>query len=546
VLEYIKHTVLPLDGRAAKRIFLRARAYQWSNDKLYKRIHNDDGSITLRTIPHPDERDELVNRIHTELGHLGEKRTIAAMSHTYWWYGMTVDIKRVVASCKVCHRVKVSGGHDQRDMQTVSPDEYGIFHRWGLDHMSDLPTSAAGHKHALVCIDYYSKWIEVIPVKDLSAETTMHAFLLHVIARYGTPAEIITDNGPAFKGEFRDFCRRRLIHQRYITEDVPRSNGLAERAVQTIKNALRKFAAQKHHALDWDTNGLAAILTGYRMTPHAATHHSPARILFALDPVIDAEQHVARMGCVDYSDPDEDRLTAELLKRVQYVRDLSPSVAHNLRTAHEQDCRRFKARRSGLYTPKVHHFYPGDFVWILEQGQKPGGTLGIRARNEVLRVKEVRDSGVLILTNQANQQFEKHMSHCVPCTLPNLLSDTYVGLARPPEDLPCQVCKDHRHWDLMLLCDNCDTGWHTFCLSPPLDSIPTGTWICPDCTRAGVTEASLAAKDQRYVADERSRPNLELPACSRIAKAQRLVDTWHGAAVKHMHKGKARYGRVRF
>jgi hypothetical protein len=37
-----------------------------------------------------------------------------------------------------------------------------------------------------------------------------------------------------------------------------------------------------------------------------------------------------------------------------------------------------------------------------------------------MRVVEVRDSGVLVLTNQAGQRFEKHMEHCTPCMLPNL------------------------------------------------------------------------------------------------------------------------------
>jgi hypothetical protein len=459
---------------------------------------------------------------------------------------MTVDIKRVIASCKACQRTKKSGGHDQREMQTQSPDQYGMFHRWGLDHIVDLPTSNTGFKHALVCIDYYTKWVEVIPVKDLRAETTVNAFLLNVIARYGTPAEIITDNGPAFKGEFRDFCRRRLIHQRFITEDVPRSNGLAERAVQTVKNALRKFAAQKHNALDWDTYGLAAILTGYRMTPHAATQHSPARILFALDPVLDSEKHIHKMGTVDYMDPSPERVTKELMRRVRYIQDLGPIIAQNLRSAHERDCRRFKARRSGLYVPKVYHFAPGDFVFILEQGQKLGGTLGMRAHDEVLRVKEVRDSGVLVLTNQACIRFEKHMSHCVPCDLPNLLGDTYAGLVIPPELLPCQVCHDHRNWELLVLCDSCDTGWHTYCLSPPLESVPDGTWICPDCTRNGITKEVLAEKEARYKESERARPNLELPGPGRVAKARRLAEEWHGVAISHSKGGKDRLGRVSF
>jgi hypothetical protein len=398
----------------------------------------------------------------------------------------------------------------------------------------------------LLCIDYYSKWIEAIPVKDLSAETTLQAFLLHVIARYGTPAEIISDNGTAFKGEFRDFCTRRLIHQRFISEDVPRSNGLAERAVQTVKGALRKFAAQKHHARDWDSHGLAAILTGYRMTPQAASKHSPARIVFALDPVIDAEQHIARMGMIDYLHPDDEVVTAELMKRVQYIKDLGPAIAHNLRTAHERDCRRFKARRSGLYIPRVHHFIHGDYVFILNQGRKPGGTLGMRARSEVVRVVKVRDSGVLTLINQAGVEFDKHMEHCVPCHLPNMLGDTYAGLVIPPEDWPCQVCREHNHWDLMLLCDNCDSGWHTYCMSPPLDSVPDGKWICPDCESHGVTLETLAAKEARYVESERSRPDLELPARSRVAKARRLADEWHGAPVKQVTQGKTRLGRVHF
>jgi hypothetical protein len=85
-------------------------------------------------------------------------------------------------------------------MQTTSPEEFGLFHRWGLDHIVDLPTSATGFNHALVCIDYYSKWVEVIPVRDLlKQKQRLQSVSADVIARFGTPAEIITDNGTAFK-----------------------------------------------------------------------------------------------------------------------------------------------------------------------------------------------------------------------------------------------------------------------------------------------------------------------------------------------------------
>lgn len=33
----------------------------------------------------------------------------------------------------------------------------------------------------------------------------------------------------------------------------------------------------------------------------------------------------------------------------------------------------------------------------------------------------------------------------------------------------------------MLLCDECDQGYHIYCLDPPLKSIPKTDWFCSDC-----------------------------------------------------------------
>jgi len=545
VMAYLQnHNSYPV----SRRIQRRAKSYVWFNDRLHCVLRDKYTSqTTFRQVPPPSVRDQIILNAHQNLGHVGEKRTIFALSTAYWWYGMTVDVKRVLSGCKLCARVRASGGHEPRDMQTQPSADYGMFHRWGIDFAQDLPTSAAGNSHCLILIDYFSKWVEAVPLPDLKASTAAAAFAQHVCARFGVPAEVITDNGPAFRGEFADYCARNFIHQRTITPDMARSNGLAERAVQTIKAALRKHVADQHSALTWDTEGLNAILLGYRCTPQAATGHSPARILFGLDPVIDAEQVYARAGAIDFSaERSMDEVTHELLQRAKLVAEIGVSVAHNLRTAHERDCRRFRAKRAGLYLPKVYHFLPGDYVFVLAQGQKPGGSLGIRARNEILKVLEVRTTGVLILQNQAGQIIEKHYEHCVPCTLPNLLGETHAGLAAPPADLPCQVCKDHRHWGSMLMCDNCDTGWHTFCLSPPLEDVPEGDWVCPKCMADGVTLESLAAKRQSYVADPQSRPNLEMPGRARLAKAQRLAEQWHGKPVVHVSKGRQRHARVVF
>ncbi|XP_073981082.1 uncharacterized protein isoform X4 [Rhodnius prolixus] len=46
----------------------------------------------------------------------------------------------------------------------------------------------------------------------------------------------------------------------------------------------------------------------------------------------------------------------------------------------------------------------------------------------------------------------------------------------------CEICLNHDREHEMLLCDRCDAGYHLDCLSPPLDSVPSGTWYCPLCS----------------------------------------------------------------
>jgi hypothetical protein len=109
--------------------------------------------MSYRTVLKPEAMDRIILESHQYLGQLGEKRSIFALAATYWWYGMTVHIKRNISGCRQCRRVKASGGHEHRDMQTESLETYGLFHRRGLDRIVELPASANGFKHALVCID---------------------------------------------------------------------------------------------------------------------------------------------------------------------------------------------------------------------------------------------------------------------------------------------------------------------------------------------------------------------------------------------------------
>lgn len=70
----------------------------------------------------------------------------------------------------------------------------------------------------------------------------------------------------------------------------------------------------------------------------------------------------------------------------------------------------------------------------------------------------------------------------------SLLSDDEVSEGKEEEedseedeDEGCAVCNRNTKPTKMILCDSCDKPFHVFCLSPPLDLIPKGEWICNNC-----------------------------------------------------------------
>uniref|UniRef100_A0A1I8PMS0 [histone H3]-trimethyl-L-lysine(4) demethylase n=1 Tax=Stomoxys calcitrans TaxID=35570 RepID=A0A1I8PMS0_STOCA len=56
----------------------------------------------------------------------------------------------------------------------------------------------------------------------------------------------------------------------------------------------------------------------------------------------------------------------------------------------------------------------------------------------------------------------------------------------------CHICNRGDVEESMLLCDGCDDSYHTFCLLPPLSSIPKGEWLCPRCVVEEVSKPTEA------------------------------------------------------
>ena len=92
----------------------------------------------------------------------------------------------------------------------------------------------------LEVVDAFSKRPEVIPMSTTTAKHTIQE--LRLIC-FGLPENIVTDNGPQFVSkEFEDFTSQNGIRHSKVAPYHPRSNGLAERFVQTFKMAMKKMS----------------------------------------------------------------------------------------------------------------------------------------------------------------------------------------------------------------------------------------------------------------------------------------------------------------
>ena len=149
---------------------------------------------------------------------------------------------------------------------------------WARIHM-DYAEHFMG-KMFLVVVEAYSKWIDAYVVQtattQVTAETLQVSFAVH-----GLPDVVVSDNGSCFtSSEFAQFGAARGIVHVTSSPYYHSSNGLAERAVQTLKQGLKK--------IDKGTiqEKLQTFLMSYRNTPHSTTEISPAELLFGRKPKV--------------------------------------------------------------------------------------------------------------------------------------------------------------------------------------------------------------------------------------------------------------------
>ncbi|KHJ41558.1 integrase core domain protein [Trichuris suis] len=217
---------------------------------LYRKNH-DQGRPWRLAIPLNLRRNIVVStHAPPTAGHLGVEKTVNRLRKRYWWPNIMKTAREVVLACPICQKRKVGSGKPPGLLQSIElPSK--PFEVLGIDHLGPFPLTGKGNRYIIVCIDYLTKWVELMAVADTTSQKVADFLMKSIVLRHGVPKKLISDQGTAFTAEkLKTTLGKLKIEHGMASSSHPQSNGLVERVNRTLSSILAAYVNSKH--ANWD------------------------------------------------------------------------------------------------------------------------------------------------------------------------------------------------------------------------------------------------------------------------------------------------------
>ena len=133
-------------------------------------------------------------------------------------------------------------------------------------------------------MDPFSKWVEIRAMPSLHSWRAAKFLYDNLVARWGKPRYVQTDNGTEFASSFARLCKGLGIVHHHITIGNSKANGQVEWMIRMLKDCVRR-GLTKMPVTFW-MNHLAPALLLLRMTASRMTGIAPYLLATGRQPLL--------------------------------------------------------------------------------------------------------------------------------------------------------------------------------------------------------------------------------------------------------------------
>ena len=123
---------------------------------------------------------DILKELHEGVigGHLGQEKTVSKLKERFYWPGHYNDVRDWCQSCRACAKMKQPVTSMRALMQTITagyPTQI-----MAVDLLGSLQESMKGNRSVMVVGDYFSCWMEVLPIPSNQEASTVAEKLVDV------------------------------------------------------------------------------------------------------------------------------------------------------------------------------------------------------------------------------------------------------------------------------------------------------------------------------------------------------------------------------
>eukprot|EP00253_Pinus_taeda_P009129 PITA_09129 len=186
--------------------------------------------------------------------------------------------------------------------------------------------------YILTATNYFTKWIEAIPLKTSNVEHIIEFIDQFIITKFGLPSALMFDNASYFSGNaMTEFALKRGFKLKYSANYYPQGNGLAESTNKNLIKIIKRTIDRNHK--NWHKSLIYALWAD-RITQKASIGTSPFNLVYGKEVILPTYLAIPSLALVQYID--EEPTSSLQLRQLEIIKLEEQREQAKITHAHHQ------------------------------------------------------------------------------------------------------------------------------------------------------------------------------------------------------------------